>query len=338
MAAATTAGFLILGAFLFPAPEADHARGTAGASNGTPAGSPPGPTVGPTPVRRVALTFDDLPGTGLNGASCSADSVLALNQRLLRQLEEVNAPAAGFVNEGLACGGDRILETVLRLWLDAGHALGNHTHSHIDIEEATLEAYVADLERGERVTRRLLAERGRELRYFRPPLLHTGSDSVTRNGLQRYLDANGYTMAPVTIDNQEWVFEAVYRRARAMGDTATVRRVADAYVPYLERVVAHFESRSVDVLGYEPAQVLLLHANRINADHFGRVARMLRDRGYTFVSLEEALADPAYGSADGYVGPRGLSWIHRWALARGLEVDGEPREPGWLAKLFEEGL
>ena len=63
---------------------------------------------------------------------------------------------------------------------------------------------------------------------------------------------------------------------------------------------------------------------------------MLQARGYTFVSLDEALADPAYALADGYVGPRGLSWVHRWALGKGMKIEGEePREPAWLARLVE---
>ena len=292
-------------------------------------------STGEPPPRRVAVTFDDLPRTGPLGGPCRADSVLALNRRLLGHVEAYGVPATGFVNEG-KCRGSGVLEQVLTLWLDAGHTLGNHTFSHTNLDAVSLDAYIADLERGALVTRRLLAERGEPLRYFRHPQLHAGADSAKWHGLRTYLDANGYVVAPVTIDNQEWVFEAVYSRAKRRGDEATMARVVEAYVPHLSAVVEHFEAWSEEVVGYEPPQVLLLHANEINADHFGRVAAMLRDRGYAFVSLEEALADPAYALADGYIGPRGLSWVHRWALGKGMAViEEEPREPEWLADLFE---
>ncbi len=294
------------------------------------------PALGEAPARRIAVTFDDLPGTAPASVLCLPDSVLARNRRLLAHLEEYAVPTAGFVNEGHPCGAGDVLETTLALWLDAGHALGNHTYSHIDLNAVTLDAYIADIERGERVTHQMLAERGEELRYFRHPLLHAGADTAKWRGLRRYLDAEGYTVAPVTIDNQEWVFEAVYRRAKRLGDAATMRLVADAYAPFLEDVMAYFETWSVEVVGYEPPQILLLHDNEINADHFDRVAAMLQARGYEFISLDEALADPAYDLTDGYVGPRGLSWIHRWALGKGMEIDEEePREPAWLAELFE---
>lgn len=289
-----------------------------------------------SPVRRIAVTFDDLPATASSAGSCDADSVVALNRRLLDHIKRHDVQAAGFVNEGLSCAGTDVLEQVLTLWLDEGHTLGNHTYSHTNLNAVSLRTYLSDLERGEPMTRRLLAERGDSLRYFRHPMLRAGADSAKWHGLRAYLDANGYTVAPVTIDNQEWVFEAVYRRAKQRGDTATMERVVEAYVPHLSAVTAHFEEWSKEVVGYEPPQVLLLHANQINADHFDRVAAMLQERGYMFISLDEALADPAYDLADGYVGPRGLSWVHRWALGKGItNLAEEPREPEWLANLFE---
>lgn len=288
------------------------------------------------PSRRVAITFDDLPGTSPFDEECPADSVLAFNQRLLTHLKTHDVPAIGFVNEGHPCRAGGVLERVLTQWLDAGHTLGNHTYSHTDIDAVSLEEYIADLERGEPVTRRLLADRGEPLQYFRHPRLHAGADSAKWGGLRDYLNANEYVVAPVTIDNQEWIFDAVYRRAKIRGDEATMHRVAEAYAPYLSAVVAHFERWSREVVGYEPPQILLLHVNHINADHFDRVAEMLQERGYTFISLEEALADPAYELEDGYIGPQGLSWVHRWAYGKGMAaVEGEPREPAWLADMYE---
>lgn len=288
------------------------------------------------PIRRVAVTFDDLPGTSPFDEECPADSILALNQRLLRHIEAYDVPAIGFVNEGHPCRAGGVLERVLIQWLNAGHTLGNHTYSHTDIDAVSLDAYITDLERGEPVTRRLLADRGEPLRYFRHPRLHAGADSAQWRGLRDYLNANEYVVAPVTIDNQEWIFDAVYRRAKLRGDETVMKRVAEAYAPYLSAVVAHFERWSSDVVGYEPPQILLLHVNHINADHFDRVAEMLQERGYTFISLEEALADPAYELEDGYVGPQGLSWVHRWAYGKGMAaVEGEPREPAWLADMYE---
>ena len=60
---------------------------------------------------------------------------------------------------------------------------------------------------------------------------------------------------------------------------------------------------------------------------------MLRGRGYRFVGLTEALTDSVYSHRDEYVGPAGMTWLHRWALTDRMEGSifaGEPVVPGWI--------
>lgn len=288
--------------------------------------------------RRVVLTFDDLPATGFGVDPCDAPAFYALNQRILAHLAQAEAPALGLANEGHVCEEARaeVLPRIYQMWLAAGHELGNHSFSHYDLNSVSLDTYVADIRRGEYYLRPALEAQGQSLQYFRHPRLHSGPTAAKRDGLAAWLDAAGYTVAPVTIDNQEWIFAAVYAHAKAKGDTAEMQRVATAYVAFMDAVFAYFEARSVAVLGYEPPQVLLLHANALNADHLGTLLATLRARGYTFIPFHEALRDPAYALPDGYLGPRGLSWIHRWALGKGMSLgEEEPREPAWLRQRFE---
>ena len=59
----------------------------------------------------------------------------------------------------------------------------------------------------------------------------------------------------------------------------------------------------------------------------------LTARGYRFVSLQHALQDPAYTRRDEYVGPAGITWLHRWALTEGKKgafFAGEPVVPEWV--------
>ena len=279
--------------------------------------------------RSVALTFDDLPATG------NLASMQETTSKLLRILTEEQVPATGFVNEiSLFVGNELAARTaLLEAWLDAGFDLGNHTFSHVAIDRVPFETYKADLIRGEVVTRRLLVARGRRLRYFRHPQLRTGPTPEYKAALDTLLAERGYRVAPVTIDNNEFVFAAVYAHARATGDGATMERVVRAYVPYIESVVAHFENLSRQFLGYEVRQVLLLHANQLNADHLDELIRMLRQRGYRFITLDSALEDPAHVLPEA-LAARGLSWLHRWMLAKGLPVQNEPAEPAFVRELF----
>src|SRR4030095_10023230 len=117
--------------------------------------------------------------------------------------------------------------------------------------------------------------------------------------------------------NGDWIFARAYASAARRGDAATQKRVADAYVPYMEAKFDYFERESRALFGREIPQVLLVHANGVNADRFGELAAMMRRRGYAFVTLEGALKDPAYRSPDTYTGAAGITWLHRWALTRG---------------------
>lgn len=291
---------------------------------------------GPAPAP-VAVTFDDLPLQGPDGREVS--DIFRINERLVEALESRDIPAVGFVNERkLERSGrpEAALVGALELWLDAGLELGNHTYSHPDLHRVSRQAFLADIERGERITRALSEDYDSPYRYFRHPFLHTGRKLATRDAVRAFLAERGYTIAPVTMDNSEWIFAAAYERAHGEGDRATKHRLGEAYVKYMIAKAEFFERNAVELFGRSIAQVLLVHANRLNADWFGELADEFASEGRAFVSLEAALADPAYDSADEWTGSGGISWLHRWALAKGVPRSfyaGEPETPGWVMDL-----
>jgi peptidoglycan/xylan/chitin deacetylase (PgdA/CDA1 family) len=285
--------------------------------------------------RVMAVTFDDLPSVRLREDDAA---LIGMTARLIVHIARHGIPAIGFVNEGKLYRDGRLDEgrvELLRMWCEAGYELGNHTCSHIDLHRCDLEAFEEDVVRGEQVTRPLLEACGLTLRYFRHPLLHTGRNLETKRALERFLADRGYRVAPVTIDSSEWIFAKAYFDARERGDTDAMQRLVEAYVPYMEAKIEYFEAQSRALFGREIAQVLLLHANHLNADHLGALAEMIERRGYRWVSLDEALSDEAYASADIYTGPAGISWIHRWAITAGREKSffaGEPLAPQWVLR------
>jgi peptidoglycan/xylan/chitin deacetylase (PgdA/CDA1 family) len=281
--------------------------------------------------REVAITFDDLPAS--RGEFKTMEYVTT---NLLKSVEANKVPAVGFVNEGkLYVGGksDSRRVALLEMWLNAGLELGNHTFSHVQINETPLAAYTKDVIRGEIITSNLLAKRGKRLRYFRHTQLRTGPTLEYKSELDKFISERGYTIAPVTIDNNENVIAQVYAKAKQDGDKETMKRVADAYIRYMEEIFAFFEKLSADSLGYEVKQTLLLHANELNADHFDDLVQMMRARDYKFISLEEALKDPAYSLPDAQV-TKGLSWLHRWMMVKGDKMKPEPNVPEFISVLY----
>lgn len=285
--------------------------------------------------RQVAVTIDDLPVVSTRG---SLNNRQEITKKLLGHVTKAKVPAIGFVNENKLYAGDKRDERqidLLRMWLSAGLELGNHTFSHRSLNQIPLADYQADLVKGETITEELLAEKGRKMRFFRHPFLQTGRTLEIKSEFNKFLAEQGYTIAPISFDNADYIFSRAYDIAFDRGDIASMKKVGDAYVPYMERKLEYWERQSVKLFGREIAQIMLIHANFINSDYFDDLAAMFKKRGYRFVDLETALKDDAYRMPDKFVGGAGISWLHRWALDRGREnvLPDEPTVPDFVLKL-----
>jgi beta-lactamase regulating signal transducer with metallopeptidase domain len=279
---------------------------------GTPA------STAPAPRREVAVTFVAFPGNGIYDDGRLTNKT----RKLIRGLAADNIHAVAFLNENRLYKEDGTLDEVrvqmLREWLDAGHELGNETYSHKSLYNSTVAEFEAEIEKGEQVMGKLMAERGGRLRYFSYPYLNTGATPEAKAGVEQYLAGRGYRVHPVTIDNMDWLFSRAYIEALRRDDDATAARIHADYIVYMEHMFEFFENYSREVVGREIPQVLMLTAGALNADCFADLAAMLRRRGYSFVTMEQATKDEAYSLPDAYTGARGDSWIARWAVTKGL--------------------
>ena len=281
----------------------------------------------------LALTIDDLP---LGGADHGLREITEINRALVDTLRRERVPTVGFVNEKklYRLGEVDARIAVLEGWLAAGLELGNHTYAHSDFHRVGLRVYLDDVARGETVTRLLLARRKQTPRWFRQTFLRTGKNISERDALTLALGERGYTPAPVTLENDDWYFNARYDAAHQRADSALMRRIADAYLQHWTTMFDFYEAMTLRLFHRRIAHVVLMHANRLNADHLPAVLALFRARGYTFTTLEAALADPAYRHPDRYAGKWGKSWLQRWLYTRGEDTLGrEPEPPKWLQAL-----
>lgn len=289
--------------------------------------------------RSVVITVDDLPVSGPRWSGNDLGTVRWLNERMVDGFRRHGVPAIGFVNENRLAPPSEVEARVeiLREWLAAGMQLGNHTYSHPDLNTMSLEDYEQDILRGERITRRLVEAAGGTYRYFRLPFTHSGSTREIKEGLWTFLDEHGYVNAPFTIENVDYAFNVVLADAKRRGDSVLVGQVRKAYLDHVDTVFAYAERLSVDTFGREVPQILLIHVNHPNADLIDPMLDRIAARGYRFISLDEALADPAYATPDDYVGRFGPSWLHRWRVHLDLpRRTDEPDPPAWVMERYGE--
>jgi peptidoglycan/xylan/chitin deacetylase (PgdA/CDA1 family) len=291
----------------------------------------------PAPPRTMAVTIDDLPYVhrGTDGYLPAAQRGTAA---ILAALKKHAAPAVGFVVER-QLEADTIHERagregLLAQWVAAGHLLGNHTFSHPDANRLTIDAYLGEIDKGEAATKRLMQARWPYPLYFRHPMTHTGDTAEKKAGIARGLAERGYTIAPHTIENGDYLFDVPY----AAADGPTRARLAEAYLAHTIAATGFAEQKARELFGRDDVpQTLLVHTMAINADHLDALLGRLAARGYRFITLEEAMRDRAYATPDAYVGTYGPSWLYRWSrtLAPVSNFEADPDVPAWVRALEE---
>ncbi len=289
--------------------------------------------------KQVCFTIDDLPTVAYG----ITDSVFLeqLTDRLIASLNKNKIPAIGFVNEIKLYKNDDPMPFQIQLlnhWVDSGLELGNHTYSHPDFNSVTVQKYTQDILKGELITRELLKQKGSRLTYFRHPFLHVGNSKEKSDSLNLFLINHGYTVAPVTIDNEDYLFALAYQRAHNKKNLNLKNQIKSDYINYMEQKLRYFEKQSHHLFGRDIKQILLLHASLLNADAMDSLAGMFQRNGYEFISMTEVLEDVVYQTPITKYGNWGISWIDRWALSQGKKGDffkGDPATPDYIKKLAE---
>src|SRR5688572_28688576 len=208
------------------------------------------------PSRQIAVTIDDLPVVSTRKDLKNRQEI---TRKLLNHVTKAKVPAIGFVNENKLYANDKRDEAqvdLLRSWPNANLELGNHTFSHVNIANVSLEKYQDEILKGEIITKELLAAKGLKPRFFRHPFLWTGLSLETKSALGKFLSEHDYTIAPVTIDNSDWIFARAYDNAFDKGDKKLMEQIGAAYVPYMDAKMDYWERQSVKLFGREIKQIL----------------------------------------------------------------------------------
>jgi peptidoglycan/xylan/chitin deacetylase (PgdA/CDA1 family) len=285
-----------------------------------------------TARQEIAITIDDLP---LNGNAFAVKRLQDMTQKLLYGIKKYQIPVVGFVNESqLYVPGETDARiAILKAWVDAGVELGNHTFSHVGLANTSLAVYQDDFIRGETISNMLMKPKGQKLRYFRHPFLQMGKTRDIEQSFEKFIAERGYKITPVTIDSMDWMFLAAYANAKKQGDLKMLAQVSDEYLKLVDLRFDYSEKMAIELFGRPIKHILLLHSNELNADNFDGLAKLMKNRGYQFITLEQALTDTVYQFPDQYQATS--SWLSHWAFSKGKRF-APPAPPEFIQKQFED--
>jgi len=244
-------------------------------------------------AQQMAITFDDLPAHGEKPAAITrleiAASILATLKR------EKMPPVYGFIN-GIRTAEDPSTESVLKAWRDAGEPLGNHTWAHKDLESETPEQFEADVLKDEPLLQKYMPGKENEAawHWFRYPFLREGETLDKYRAVHTWLSTHNYMVAEVSMDFEDYLWNAPYARCVAKGDDASVQKLHDSYLATADQYIGVFRQLSQMVYGRDVRYILLMHLGAFDARMLPELLTLYRQRGFTFISLPEAAQDPIY--------------------------------------------
>jgi len=282
-------------------------------------------------AKRIALSFDDIPRF--------AGSFMTPDERttaLIAGLEEAGVEQAAFfvttgnLEDDYGAGG----EARIQAYVDAGHVIANHSHSHGWLWNGDAAEYIADLDKAEA----WLAGRPGKRPWYRFPYLDEGRDVERRDALRAALRQRGLTNGYVTVDLWDWAIDDLANKAIREERAIDRKALGEFYVETVVQGADFFDRTARATLGRSPVHVLLLHETDLNALFITDLVAGLRADGWTIVTIDEAYRDPiAQVEPDAlYLGG---GRINALAAAAGRDPEDLPYErndDAELTRLFEE--
>lgn len=282
----------------------------------------------------IAITIDDVPNT----RKFEIDNY---NPTLLHTLDSLDIPIAIFINERkitATASKDRNLD-LLEKWVQRSYiTLGNHSYSHSRYSEVGLDSFKTDILKGEVITRRLAQNNKKSLDYFRFPYNDLGKDSLQQTQIHNFLSSKNYKSTPFTVESSDWMFNAVYTHYLKEGNIEKATAIGNLYVAKTLEYVQFFQGLSTEIYGRNISQIYLCHDNDLNEKYLPKIIDLLKKEQYSFISLDDAITDPAYQQKDSYYKKWGVSWLYRWMDSQKERVLWMKKEPDMkeIETLFEE--
>jgi peptidoglycan/xylan/chitin deacetylase (PgdA/CDA1 family) len=242
-------------------------------------------------AQEVALTFDDLPAHGPLPPGITRVEVA---KSIIATLKAANAPqVCGFIN---AAKLEQVPEdrAVLEEWRAAGYLLGNHTYSHMSLTDSTVEEFEKDIAANEPALRSLMGKE--DWHWFRYPFLWEGETLEKRNAVRTYLKEHGYRVAQVTLDFEDYAWNAPYARCVAKNDPPAIAWLKSSYLETAQQYLELDQQMSQMLFGRDVNHVMLLHLGGFDTVMLPQLLDLLKQKGFKLVTLEEAESDLAYQS------------------------------------------
>ena len=272
--------------------------------------------------QQIALTIDDLPS---HGALPPGMTRVDVAKSFLKTLRDAQAPKVyGFVNAKKLEQHPEDIE-VLKLWRSAGFPLGNHTYAHLSLNATAADEFDQNVADDEPELKSLMGRH--DWHWFRYPYLWEGDTIEKRHAVRQYLQDHKYHIAQVTLDFEDYLWNAPYARCAEKSDAASIEWLKTSYMATAAEYIALGQSAAKLIYGRDIKHVLLLHIGGFETVMLPQLLNSLKRQGFTFITLAEAEKDPAYKSDPDLAMKDGGTLLDQMLEARHLNLPEHAEKP-----------
>jgi peptidoglycan-N-acetylglucosamine deacetylase len=273
-------------------------------------------------AENVALTFDDLP---LNGQLAAGQTYTSVTRDVLAIFKkQAIPPVYGFINSA-KLEGNRDGAEALRLWVEGGQHVGNHTYSHPDLTRLTFQDFAQNLRQNEPVLQ--LLDKTEAWRWFRYPYLHEGDTLEKRHQVRANLKERGYRVAQVTLDYEDYLWNFAYAKCAGKLDAKKMEWLRTSYLQTAAAYLDLDREMAKRVFGREINHVILLHLGAYSSTILPDLFALLKQKGFNVVTLEEAQKDAAYDTDPNLASKNGGTLLEQWMDARKIKYPAVQPKP-----------
>jgi peptidoglycan-N-acetylglucosamine deacetylase len=275
-----------------------------------------------TPSPQIAFTFDDLPAHGPLPPGETRPEVAA---KILAALRAAQLPPVyGFVN-GQTNEREPGGPAVLQAWRDAGNPLGNHTWSHMNLNQNSLEDFEANITQNEPLLSKLMNDN--DWHWLRFPYLAEADTPQKHDAIRAYLAQHGYKIAAVTMSFSDYLWNEPYARCMAKNDSAAVAQLKASYLSAADANITYYHQLSQTLYHRDIPYVLLMHIGALDAEMLPKLLDLYHSRGFQFITLPQAERDSFYRLDTNPALPSGPTTLEDALRARNLPVPASPVPP-----------
>lgn len=272
----------------------------------------------------IAITVDDLP---LSGSLPPDMTRTDIARKMIKTFEKHHIKGVyGLINGSHATDPEGL--NILKEWIEAGHLLGNHTFSHVDLAKTDSQSYIDGIIKNEPTLENLMGQN--DYRYFRYPFLSEGDTQERRDSVRQFLFDHNYKIAPVTVDFFEYEWVEPYTRCLLQKDKKSIAWLQKTYLEQAENALTIAHELSIMLFGRDIKNVLLIHINAISTDLLDELLTLYEKHGVHFISLSQAVSDDVYKINPNVVRERAYTFLNQVRLSRNLP------NPEIVSKLYAE--